>query len=266
MKTVSFALGIVCALAPQAVLAASSDWHDLQGAALRLVTDDKPNENGILRGALEIALKPGWKTYWRDPGPAGVAPTISVAVNGTPVNLEIDFPQPLRVDDGYSIWAGYKAPVTLAVNIQIPPETARPEQLDAHVFLGLCETICIPAQAEFSLQLPSDISNAENQRVIDTAFAQLPQRASKDTLLVRQETPDAIVFEAAPFADNTIQDLFVAGTDDLVLGTPEMIVSSTNQTVFNVPVVYRAKNAANQVLAYTLVTDNQTLSGKIALP
>lgn len=267
MKTILFALTAFCALSfQQTALAASSEWHDLQGAALRLVTEDTPDENGMLRGALEIELKPGWKTYWRDPGPAGVAPTVAISIDGKAAELEIDFPTPLRIDDGYSLWAGYKEPVRLAINIQVPSDVSNPGHLVANTFLGLCETICIPAQVDFSLHLASNINNLSNQRIIDTAFANIPEKAPENTLTIQEDKPDSITFQAASSVSNNILDLFIAGTDDLVLGTPELIESNENTAIFNVPVVYRTQNLSNQILAYTLVTDNQALSGKIALP
>src|SRR5688500_18454149 len=50
--------------------ASSSEWFEMEGARIRLVTASKPDADGRLRGILDIELKPGWKTYWRDPGDA----------------------------------------------------------------------------------------------------------------------------------------------------------------------------------------------------
>ncbi len=55
-------------------IASSSDWFETEGARIRLVTTGKPAADGKLKGMLDIELKPGWKTYWRDPGDAGVPP------------------------------------------------------------------------------------------------------------------------------------------------------------------------------------------------
>ncbi len=60
---------------------------------------------------LEIDLKPGWKTYWRDPGDAGVPPTLDASASSNIASAELSFPAPQRFDDGFAIWAGYKEPV-----------------------------------------------------------------------------------------------------------------------------------------------------------
>ncbi|TIT26208.1 MAG: hypothetical protein E5W86_13090, partial [Mesorhizobium sp.] len=51
--------------------ASSSISYNSEGGQVQLVTSGKPDEAGRVQGVLDIALKPGWKTYWRDPGDAG---------------------------------------------------------------------------------------------------------------------------------------------------------------------------------------------------
>ena len=77
LKTIfppSLFLGLSLLACP--ALASSSDWYEAEGGRVRLVTSGAADENGVIEGALEIDLKPGWKTYWRDPGDAGVPPTL----------------------------------------------------------------------------------------------------------------------------------------------------------------------------------------------
>ena len=57
------------------------------------------DEKGVLQGALEIDLKPGWKTYWRDPGDAGVPPTIDATASSNVASAELSFPAPHRFDE-----------------------------------------------------------------------------------------------------------------------------------------------------------------------
>ena len=103
---------------------------------------------------LEIDLKPGWKTYWRDPGDAGVPPTLDASASSNIASAELSFPAPHRFDDGFAIWAGYKEPVSLPVAFTLT-DARQPATIDAKVFLGICETICIPVQATFSSIRPA---------------------------------------------------------------------------------------------------------------
>src|SRR5262245_22671608 len=165
-------LAIASALAHPA-LASSSDWHEADGGRVRLLTSGEPDEHGVLRGALEIDLKPGWKTYWLDPGDAGVPPSLDVTGNRNIAMAEMQFPAPQRFDDGNAIWAGYKGPVTFAVNFTLA-DRAAPTTVDAKVFLGICETICVPLQASLHVDTASDPDNADDAATVQAAFDSLP--------------------------------------------------------------------------------------------
>lgn len=70
--------------------AATSDWSETPGGKVRVIIEDaKPD--GEVRGALQIDLNPGWKTYWRNPGDAGVPPQLSIEGD---TFARIDFPAP----------------------------------------------------------------------------------------------------------------------------------------------------------------------------
>ena len=53
----------------------ASAWVEEGASQLRLVSGG-PGEDGSLRAGLEIRLAPGWKTYWVNPGPTGLAPKL----------------------------------------------------------------------------------------------------------------------------------------------------------------------------------------------
>src|SRR6185295_19860556 len=57
--------------APQAD-ALESPWVEAGRAEVRLLADTGSDKN--IRAGVEIKLQPGWKTYWRYPGDAGVPP------------------------------------------------------------------------------------------------------------------------------------------------------------------------------------------------
>ena len=57
--------------------AAMTDWAEVQGGAVRLIADGPLHEGHYLAG-LEFLLEPGWHTYWRYPGEAGIPPQISI--------------------------------------------------------------------------------------------------------------------------------------------------------------------------------------------
>lgn len=58
----------------------SSAWSDEGHAAARLIAGSNDKDAMPLRAGIEIALKPGWHTYWRYPGDSGVPPRHHLAL------------------------------------------------------------------------------------------------------------------------------------------------------------------------------------------
>lgn len=258
-----FCLFILPAFAAQA---ASSDWHHIEGGSIRIVTNDTPDPTGLLHGALEIRLRPGWKTYWRDPGASGIPPTVEVLAGTLPVPVTISFPAPALFDDGYAAWAGYDHPIALALTIALPADALSQSRLEAQLFLGVCETICIPVTTTLILDLASNVSDPAHIKLVETAFAALPRQARPgfSAKLISKDT-GAMLIEAEAPKGTHILDLFVSGTQTLTLDMPQKIKDGS-KTLFRVPIMARSKAASDKELAYTLVTDAGAVSGLISLP
>lgn len=239
-------------------LPATSVWEDVQGGAVRVVLSARPDETGRLRGALQIALDPGWKTYWLDPGDAGVPPSVTVEQAGRPAEMEIGFPPPSRHDDGFSVWAGYDRPVSLALSIR-PPQGDEP--LDFAVFIGVCETICIPVQANFSVEPDVVVASADDEAVVDEAFAALPgePRSGLRAVAAHIEADAVIVETEAPAAGQA--ELFLASTESRMFGTPDAI-ERNGQLAFRVPLLSNGTEAAEDA-RYTLVSGDDAVTGTI---
>lgn len=264
MRILSFLSFLTLSLLPLGAHAASSDWLRVEGGAIRIVTSGTPDASGHLQGALEIHLDAGWKTYWRDPGASGVPPTLEVTAQGTPILVNIGFPAPERFDDGYANWAGYDQSVALPLSMALP-DGALPEQLQADIFLGICETICIPVQASLTLDPYNNADEPEHADLVSQAFAALPQPATPDFLArVIEIDGDTIVIAAKAPEGTQILDLFVAGPQTLTLDTPHK-AESGSQTLFYLPMM-ASSATVGQELNYTLVTDAGAVSGRLHLP
>ena len=266
MSRVPFLSGLCLALAlAGGAQAASSGWHHVEGGSIRIVTSGAPDAAGNLRGALEIRLKPGWKTYWLDPGASGVPPTLTAAAGDRDAEVEIGFPSPSRFDDGYALWAGYDRPVSLALTMALPDSEDGPTQLEANVFLGVCETICIPVQATLAFDPRNSLGDPADAAVVEAAFAALPGPARRDfSASLAEADEDAIVI--APVLPQGVRalDLFVAGTASLSLGTPER-TGEGGDGAFRVPVSLRT-GSGSETVTYTLVTDAGAVTGVIEVP
>jgi DsbC/DsbD-like thiol-disulfide interchange protein len=260
---------VVCLsfVAASPAVASSSAWIETQGGNVRLVSAGEPGPDGRLRGVLEVALKPGWKTYWRDPGDAGVPPRIDVSASTNVSGADIDFPAPSLFDDGYSVWAGYDRPVRLPVTFTIPaPE--RFAFIKADLFLGICQTICIPVSGEVMLDPGSAPHDPADVAIVSSAFAALPSPAHDGFGISAVRVDDTtLLVQASLPAPSTQAQLFVAGNDRWTFGRPEAVDAGPGKAIFKAPVLGRRDRAdAGQEIHYTLVAGGDSVSGTFELP
>lgn len=262
-----FLIGVFIAIAsPASSLAASSAWLETDGGRVRLVTSGVPDARGVLSGALEIDLKEGWKTYWRDPGGSGVPPSLDVSASPNIASAELSFPAPERFDDGYARWAGYKHPVALPITFTVKAP-AEPAQIQAKIFLGVCETICIPVQGQLAVDPASDPHDTADAAIVQAALAALPSPERPDFGVSKLRSDrDRVVVEAR-LPDRARQvDLFVVSEHGYVFGTPEL-QEKDGKVLFSVPILERPATAPTEgVLHYTLVTESGSVDGTLPFP
>ncbi len=109
-------------------------------------------DSGTRMAALHLKLAPGWKTYWRAPGDAGIPPTFSWSGSTNLRGVSYHWPSP-HVFDAYGMRSiGYKGELVLP--IELHPKTAgQPIGLRGEMDLGVCDTICVPAHLTFDMTL-----------------------------------------------------------------------------------------------------------------
>ncbi|MDQ2634195.1 MAG: hypothetical protein M3Y78_10720 [Pseudomonadota bacterium] len=261
MKTLPACAAFLTLLAAPAAHAASSDWFETEGARIRLVTTGKPDAEGKLRGVLDIELRPGWKTYWRDPGDSGVPPTLDISANPNIASAVFDFPAPQRHDEGDFKWAGYDYSLALPVTFTLK-DPAGSATIDADVFLGVCETICIPVQAQLTVDPASDASDPQDRAAVAAALSEIPPAANPEFEIteVDQAGDGKVVLEATFPGNPESAELFIAGEEGYVFSTP-VRKQRDGKTFFAVEVT-RPDEAANGAgLHYTLVTDAGAVNG-----
>ena len=252
-------LGVL--LSAGAALASSSEWFETDGGRIRLVSTGLPDASGTLRGVLDVQLDPGWKTYWRDPGEAGVPPTIDIKESLNIRSATLEFPAPRRHDEGDFKWAGYDHPVALPITFTLDVP-GKPAIIDAAIFLGLCETICIPLQATLALDPGSDPDNPDDAKTVSEAFAALPGPAQPGfgVSVVSKPGEKPLVVEANFPGDSASADFFIASGDGYTFSTP-IRSQRDGKTFFSMDVDLPAPLRTGPGLHYTLVTDSGAVSG-----
>jgi DsbC/DsbD-like thiol-disulfide interchange protein len=152
----------------------STDWAPSAKSQARLIA-----AGGNLAG-FEISLSPGAITYWRDPGEAGLPPTLDFSASDNVASVEPEFPAPKRIKeaDGGEAF-GYEGSVVFPLRVKLRDPT-QPATLKLNADFAVCEKVCLPAKAHLELKLPS-APGSPHAGAIDAALAAVPRAvAPKD--------------------------------------------------------------------------------------
>jgi suppressor for copper-sensitivity B len=202
------------------------DRVDLPSGTLRL-------QPGAVNGAtaelgLTLALKPGWKTYWRTPGDAGIPPRIDLGATAVNVaGLDVAYPAPHRFGAADAPSLGYSGTVTLPLTVHLA-DPARPARVVLSVMLGVCRDICVPVTEEIVAEIVPGASGAASA-VIAAARRAVPHPVAAGAplsvvALSRADAADPVVLlDIDPGPDGPVGDVFVEAGDDWVLPQPTRV-------------------------------------------
>lgn len=99
--------------------------------------------DGTHVAGFRISLAPGWKTYWRSPGDAGIPPRFSLSASNSLAGLRVSWPVPdVYYINGMRV-IGYEDELILPVAFTADDPSA-PIRLSGEIEVGVCEDICIP--------------------------------------------------------------------------------------------------------------------------
>ncbi|MGX9356990.1 protein-disulfide reductase DsbD domain-containing protein [Roseobacteraceae bacterium S113] len=109
--------------------------------------------DGTHVAALRIALAPGWKTFWRAPGDAGIPPRFDTSASENLSEMRPVWPRPeVFVMNGMRS-VGYERELVLPLMIT-PVDAEAPVSFAATVDIGVCSDVCVPAQLQVTGELP----------------------------------------------------------------------------------------------------------------
>ena len=129
------------ALALIAAPAAATTQDDVLSASLRT---GWTMEGGRHMAALDLTMAPGWKTYWRSPGDAGIPPAFDWSGSRNVRSVRIHWPAPQVFELNGMRTIGYHEQLILPLEVT-PVDPAQPVTLSVKVDLGVCDEICLPA-------------------------------------------------------------------------------------------------------------------------
>lgn len=243
-------LGCVLTMISQPALAAIGPWVSTDKVRARLVAT-APAADGTVDSAIEIELAPGWKTYWRSPGDAGVPPNFDFSASRNALATAVEYPAPIRHDDGYAASNVYHDRVLLPVRFTVV-DPGKPVKLDVRMDIGICEEICIPVNLQTSLDVSGPDNDLGAAELVATARAILPGAGKPgefELLDLRRVggTDEKPEFEATYAGSGDGKEvLFIETPGDWYAGPPKAVAGSPG------------------ALGFRFVADRRTAAGAIA--
>ncbi len=138
---------------------------------------------------VQLEHAPGWHTYWKNPGQAGMATHMQWQLPPGWSAGDVHWPAPERFTVGDLVNLGYDGTVLLAAPVQISALPAHADTVTVAVQARwlACRAECLPQQADLQLQLPLGQPLAEHAAVFAAAQqrvpALLPNQATAQTAM-----------------------------------------------------------------------------------
>ena len=229
--TRSLCLAWVAVAVPFAVLSDASYAQTFEGRELvkaELLADTTAIVPGktFKVGAL-LRMVPGWHTYWKFPGDAGIPTEIKWNLPPGWKVGEIEWPIPLKLNEPGDIQIyGYHDEVILMQEItppaSLPDSTAK---LSAEVNWLVCERLCIPGGATVQLDLPVGGSAAPANEELFARFQRsLPQSWPNEGVAAaswsRTQTDLTLRVRSSALANYPFVEFFPLPGDNVVIGHP----------------------------------------------
>ena len=163
---------------------------------------------------LYIKLEKDWKTYWRNPGDAGVPPSITAEPNSNLANIAVDFPLPLRIVDDSGTAFGYHDEVLFPITVT-PKDVGQPLSVHFSSFFGVCQKVCTPAKFEAMLNFSPKSAPSTDAALISKWQGLVPKRGEivKTVAVVDKHLKLELM--------NPVSDIFVEGPDNFYFGQPQ---------------------------------------------
>jgi len=264
---------VVAALLPGMLPAAAAigDWVEGDRTRVRLVAAGTGAE-GKLDTAIEIELAPGWKTYWRTPGDAGIAPRFDFSGSVNIVAPVVRFPVPERFDDGFNVTNVFADRLVLPVEVGVA-DPAVPSDLRLSLDLGVCDEVCIPVHLEAELAVSPGETDDEAAAIVTAARKSLagPPVAGSfaiDRISRAGGTDRRPVFEvAATIPDAERATIFVEGPADWSATVPELISVDGSHALYRVAFSRLGAETPIEGSAFvvTIVSDGRAIEQRIGL-
>ena len=204
----------------------------------------KPFDVGLL-----LRMAPGWHTYWKFSGDAGLPTEIKWKLPPGWKVGEIEWPIPVKTNDPGDIQTyGYQDEILLMQEITPPAKIdISPIKLSAEANWLVCEKICIPGGANLELELPTSTTAVPKNTDLFARYRRLlPQKFpdSKTAAVTWNRTASDLHLKIVNenLANYPTIDFYPLPQGNTVVGHPSVESRKPNEIIFRIPIESPDKN------------------------
>src|SRR6266481_3640540 len=207
----------------------------------------KPFTAGLL-----LRMAPGWHTYWKFSGDAGLPTEIKWNLPAGWKVGEIQWPIPLKTNDPGDIQTyGYQDEILLLQEITPPAKIdISPVKLSAEANWLVCEKICIPGGANLELELPtSTTADPKNTDLFARYRRLLPEKSPDSKTAIASWSRVGSDLHLKIVSDNLANyptvDFYPLPQGNTVVGHPSAESRKANEITFRIPIESPDKNLSS---------------------
>jgi thiol:disulfide interchange protein/DsbC/DsbD-like thiol-disulfide interchange protein len=192
---------------------------------------------------LLLRMVPGWHTYWKFPGDAGIPTELKWKLpTGWKVG-EIQWPIPLKLAEPGDIQIyGYRDEVLLIQEITPPASiSSSVVKLAADASWLVCEKICIPGGASLQLELPVESQGSPANQELFARFRRLlpqdwPGAKVAAAKWNRTGSDLHLTVSSATLVNYPVADFYPLPEASVVVGHPAVETRNGDQVTFRIPI------------------------------
>ena len=217
----------------------SSPWTQVHTTRVRLVAGAAAaKQTGSYVAGIEIMLAEGWKTYWRNPGDAGVPPVFDWSGSSNVASMKVLYPAPSRLKEPAAETIGYMGAVLFPVEVT-SQDAKKPVELKLLLEFGICREICIPAQSTLALEIPPKTLASAPPSAIIAALFRVPRSQAEHrpgdpelkSLTASLDGPEPRLEFGVRFArGDKSGDLFIEAPDGIYVPLPKRLPDAADGT------------------------------------
>ncbi|MER2520043.1 MAG: thioredoxin family protein [Bdellovibrionales bacterium] len=269
-------------LTPSETFALASEWQREEGVAVRLIS----GVEGVGQGdsvplGLDVQLDPGWHTYWRSPGMAGLPPQIQWKLDATSVaspevaNLgetTLHYPIPERFTDSGIETIGYRERVVFPIDAKIN-HPGQALEVRPSVDILICNNICLPRHLVLSLKIPAGAATEGPESELLKEFrAKVPQNPTAAGIDVKDAAvmDDGLTLRVEATEPFDKPELLIENDAELSFAAPSATLSPDRRAAtFSARLtepLQPDKTLERQSLTVTVIDGARGMEQKIRLP